>query len=103
MNSKKAISINGKNEALPLKKNWYTCDLQNFIKRNSNSRQSIFDAQFKNKIIEKPKSFNTMKKLIYILMLSFLTAITITSCTEEEVTPQAELNGGGGGMEDRPK
>lgn len=44
-----------------------------------------------------------MKKLIYILMLSFLAAIAITSCTEEEVTPQAELNGGGGGMEDKPK
>ncbi|SKC56713.1 hypothetical protein [Ohtaekwangia koreensis] len=44
-----------------------------------------------------------MKKLIYILMLSLLAGITVTSCTEEEVTPQIELNGGGGESEDKEK
>ena len=44
-----------------------------------------------------------MKKLIYILMLSLLAGITVTSCTEEEVTPQVELNGGGGVSDDKPR
>ena len=34
-----------------------------------------------------------MKKLIYILLIAFTASMTITSCTEEEVTPQNELAG----------
>jgi hypothetical protein len=40
-----------------------------------------------------------MKKLIYTLIIAFATSMAVTSCTEEEVTPQATLsNGGGGGL-----
>jgi len=40
-----------------------------------------------------------MKKFIYILLLAFVSALAVTSCTEEEVTPSSELNGGGGASE----
>jgi hypothetical protein len=40
-----------------------------------------------------------MKKLIYILLLSFVTAVSFTSCTEEDVKPSTELNGGGTGSD----
>ena len=40
-----------------------------------------------------------MKKLFYILALSLVTSLSITSCTEEEVKPQTDLaNGGGKGV-----
>ncbi len=41
-----------------------------------------------------------MKKIIYIIMFSFVAASTITACTEEEVTPSTELNGGGAADKD---
>jgi hypothetical protein len=42
-----------------------------------------------------------MKKLFYILLIVFVTALTFTSCTEEEVAPKTDLeNGGGGGSID---
>ena len=34
-----------------------------------------------------------MKKLIYILLVAFTASMSITACTEEEVTPQNELAG----------
>lgn len=37
-----------------------------------------------------------MKKLIYILLFSCVTALSFTSCTEEEVAPTTELENGGG-------
>ena len=37
-----------------------------------------------------------MKKLLYIFLLAFVCALTITACTEEEVKPAADLQGGGG-------
>lgn len=37
-----------------------------------------------------------MKKLFYVLALAFVTSLTITSCTEEEIKPQTELKNGGG-------
>ncbi|NJM25723.1 MAG: hypothetical protein HC859_09770 [Bacteroidia bacterium] len=40
-----------------------------------------------------------MKKLFYILILALVSGLTITSCTEEEVTPTTD-NGGGGGQID---
>lgn len=41
-----------------------------------------------------------MKKLLYIFLLAFVCALTITACTEEEVKPNSELdNGGGAGAE----
>jgi len=36
-----------------------------------------------------------MKKVIYILLFAFATAMSVTACTEEEVTPSTKLNGGG--------
>lgn len=46
-----------------------------------------------------------MKKLIYVLLLSFVCAATITSCTEEPVTPKNETSadsGGAGGSAGNP-
>jgi hypothetical protein len=40
-----------------------------------------------------------MKKIIYILLLSFVASLAFTACTEEEVKPSTELNGGGGGSD----
>jgi hypothetical protein len=41
-----------------------------------------------------------MKKIIYILLFAFVSALTVTSCTEEEVAPSSESNGGGNGSAD---
>ena len=35
-----------------------------------------------------------MKKLLYIVLFAFVTAMSVTACTEEEVKPTTELNGG---------
>ncbi len=40
-----------------------------------------------------------MKKFIYTLLLLIVCAMSFTACTEEEVAPSTELNGGGEGME----
>jgi hypothetical protein len=40
-----------------------------------------------------------MKKLIYIVLFAFVTAMSVTACTEEEVKPSSELNGGGTGSD----
>jgi len=40
-----------------------------------------------------------MKKLLYTLLIAFVCALAFTSCTEEEVTPSTELNGGGTGID----
>lgn len=37
-----------------------------------------------------------MKKFIYILLVAFSSAIVITSCTEEEVSPKSETENSGG-------
>lgn len=39
-----------------------------------------------------------MKKVIYILLISFVAALSFTACTDEEVTPTTELDNGGGGV-----
>ena len=45
-----------------------------------------------------------MKKLLYIFLLAFVCALTITACTEEEVKPTSQLdNGGGTGAEEMKK
>jgi len=44
-----------------------------------------------------------MKKIIYIIMLTLVGALTITSCTEENVAPQTNENTGGGVSEDKVK
>ena len=41
-----------------------------------------------------------MKKLFYIVLFAFVTAMSVTACTEEEVTPTTELNGGSGNDKD---
>ncbi|WP_262898690.1 hypothetical protein [Dawidia soli] len=43
-----------------------------------------------------------MKKIIYILLFALVSSVTITACTEDEVTPQQGLNGGGRGSADGP-
>lgn len=40
-----------------------------------------------------------MKKIIYILLFAFVSAMSFTACTEEEVVPSTELNGGGAGVD----
>ena len=37
-----------------------------------------------------------MKKFIYILAITLLTSATITSCTEEEIAPTQNTQGGNG-------
>lgn len=37
-----------------------------------------------------------MKKFMYILVLAFVTSVSFTGCSEEEVTPKSELENGGG-------
>ena len=41
-----------------------------------------------------------MKKLLYIALLAFVTSMSVTACTEEEITPTTELNGGAGNDKD---
>lgn len=43
-----------------------------------------------------------MKKFIYTALIVFATTLTITSCTEEEVTPTAEADNGGGSTSTGP-
>jgi hypothetical protein len=40
-----------------------------------------------------------MKKLLYTLFVSTVLSLTISACTEEEVAPKTELNGGGHAIE----
>ncbi len=44
-----------------------------------------------------------MKKTIYILLIAVATAMSITSCTEEEVTPSINIKMAGGGHASQPK
>lgn len=37
-----------------------------------------------------------MKKILYIILIGLASTITFSSCTEEEVQPTYEMNGGGG-------
>jgi hypothetical protein len=39
-----------------------------------------------------------MKKLFYILMFAFVSALTITACSDEEIKPSSELENGGGSL-----
>ncbi len=43
----------------------------------------------------KPLITITMKKLFYILSFLIISSITITACSEEEIVPTSEFNGGG--------
>lgn len=36
-----------------------------------------------------------MKKLIFLFAVLVVSSMAITSCTEEEIQPKTELNGGG--------
>jgi hypothetical protein len=40
-----------------------------------------------------------MKKLIYIALFAFVTAMSVTACTEEEVKPSVEMSGNGNGSD----
>lgn len=39
-----------------------------------------------------------MKKIIYIILLTIVCGLSLSSCTEEEVTPSSELENGLGGQ-----
>jgi hypothetical protein len=52
------------------------------------------------KAISKTLNLITMKKIIYVLLFALVTAMSVTACTEEEVTPSTELNGGGAADKD---
>jgi hypothetical protein len=41
-----------------------------------------------------------MKKLIYVLVIAFVSSMALTSCTEDEVRPTKPSNGGGSGSLD---
>jgi hypothetical protein len=41
-----------------------------------------------------------MKKFIYIVLFAFVTTMSVTACTEEEVKPRTELTGNGLGDAD---
>ena len=43
-----------------------------------------------------------MRKAIYILLFAFISSMTISACTEEEITPSCDDNGGGRGSTDGP-
>jgi hypothetical protein len=38
-----------------------------------------------------------MKKLIYLMLFLAVTSASVTACTEEEVKPQTQQGGNGGG------
>jgi hypothetical protein len=57
----------------------------------------IFNIPLPKKQLLKTKS---MKKIIYILLLAFSASVSLSACTEEEVTPSTELKNGGGGVSD---
>lgn len=40
-----------------------------------------------------------MKKFIYTLIIAFTVSMAVTACTEEEVTPNTVMNGGGGAID----
>ncbi|WP_262898692.1 hypothetical protein [Dawidia soli] len=43
-----------------------------------------------------------MRKAIYILLFAFVSSMAISACTEEEITPACDDNGGGRGSADGP-
>lgn len=43
-----------------------------------------------------------MKKAFSIILFALVTSLAITSCTEEEVAPKSEWNGGGGAIDPKP-
>lgn len=41
-----------------------------------------------------------MKKIIYIMVIAFVSSMALTSCTEDDVRPTEPNNGGGAGSLD---
>lgn len=37
-----------------------------------------------------------MKKILYIILFALTTSLSMTACTEEEITPSKQRNSGGG-------
>ena len=42
-----------------------------------------------------------MKKVIAIILFSFVASVAVTSCTDENITPSTQ-NGGGNAMDPKP-
>jgi hypothetical protein len=40
-----------------------------------------------------------MKKYIFILLMAVFASMSLNGCTEEEIAPSTELNGGGAAMD----
>ena len=50
--------------------------------------------------LKQPKPLSIMKKLIYIIVIAFVSSMTFTSCADDDVTPVKPNNGGGAGSLD---
>lgn len=68
-------------------------------KNKTNTPPLSYQFSSKETYFKNLKPYKAMKKIIYILLVAFTTAMTVTACTEEEVVPSTELNGGGGGID----
>lgn len=68
--------------------------LRNFVPSKSNKNKSNNNHYL---------ILKDMKKIIYVLLFSFASALAISGCTEEQVTPSNESgeNGGGSGSTDK--
>ena len=80
---------------------WYTGDFRQNITRTCLFSSAIFTQFFnkeKRKIVTTKllKNPNIMKKLIYIVILFVVSAMSITACTEQEIKPR---NSGGGAID----
>jgi hypothetical protein len=43
-----------------------------------------------------------MKKILSIILITIATSIAISSCTDEEITPSSQVNGGSGVQDPKP-
>jgi hypothetical protein len=43
-----------------------------------------------------------MKKVFYVILVSLCASLAITGCTEDDVTPAAERDNGGGEISEKP-
>ena len=59
-----------------------------------------FDQYSKFNEPQTTKPLSIMKKLIYVLVIAFVSSMALTSCTEDEVRPTKPSNGGGSGSLD---
>jgi hypothetical protein len=72
-----------------------------YLRKIVKDKGAILIYQFSSKTyFKKTETYNPMKKIIYLLLFAFATSMSITSCTEEEVTPTSLTKASGGGHSD---